>query len=91
MSWPSDFRGTGLAQEAARALQVYAFTTLDMLCLLAMPDVKNERSARFLARLGYEERAAENEPEGTYRFFELYRDDEARGLMRGRFDGAGEG
>jgi RimJ/RimL family protein N-acetyltransferase len=80
------FRGAGLAQEAVRALQRYLFERLDMLMLLAMPDRKNERSARFLTRLGYEERAEDYGERERNRFFELYRDAEARRQMRDRFE-----
>ena len=80
------FRGTGLAQEAVRALHGYLFERLDKLMLLAMPDRRNERSARFLARLGYEERTEEYGGGETRRYFELYRDGEARRQMRERFE-----
>jgi RimJ/RimL family protein N-acetyltransferase len=76
------FRGTGLAQQAVRALQSYLFERLDKLMLLAVPDRRNERSARFLTRLGYEERTEEYMGRETYRYFELYRDAEARRMMR---------
>lgn len=75
------FRGGGLAQEAVGALQDHLFRTHDMLMLLAMPSKANERSARFLASLGYEERTEDYCAKDKYRFFELYRNPEARLLM----------
>ncbi len=54
--------------------------------VLAMPDKRNERSARFLARLGYEERSENYLAKDRYRFFELYRDDEARQQMHERYE-----
>ncbi len=80
------FRGTGLAQQAVRALQGYLFERLDMLMLLAMPDCKNERSARFLLRLGYEQSTEKYGGRDRNRFFELHRDDDARQQMKERFE-----
>lgn len=78
-------RGSGLAEEAVRALQDHLYQTLDMLMLLAMPDRENERSARFLKKLGYEERSHDFCASDRYRFFELYRDANAKRLMLERF------
>lgn len=80
-----NFRGSGLAAEAVRALQDHLFKSLDMLTLLAMPDKQNERSIRFLEKLGYEERTQDYCAKDRYRFFELYRDAESRRLMLDRF------
>lgn len=79
------YRGTGLTQEAVRALQTYLFVNLGMLTLIAISDKKNYRSARFLTRLGYEERTQDYSENGTNRFFELHRDAGARERMRCRF------
>ena len=55
-----------------------------MLMLVAIPDRANERSARFLVKLGYEERTQDYPATDEYRFFELYRDPEARRRMLDR-------
>lgn len=83
------FRGTGLAQNAVGALQSYAFSRLDMLVLLAIPDGCNERSIRFLRRLGYEEFTNEEIEKGPNRFFELFRGPRARRQYSNRFAGPG--
>lgn len=80
------YRGTGMAQEAVRALQVYLFSQFDMLTLFAISDRRNERGARFLARLGYEERTENCVEKRANRLFELHRDAEAREQMRNRFE-----
>jgi RimJ/RimL family protein N-acetyltransferase len=80
------FRGSGLAQEAVGALQDHMFQTRDMLMLLAMPARANERSARFLVKLGYEERTRDYAETDKIRFFELYRDPQALRQMQHRFE-----
>jgi RimJ/RimL family protein N-acetyltransferase len=79
------FRGSGLAQNAVRALQTYAFSRLDMLVLLAIPDRRNERSIRFLQRLGYQENTDAYVEKGPNRFFELFRSPKARRQYNNRF------
>ncbi len=79
-------RGTGVAYEAVTALQSYLFHTFDMLMLLAYPERPNERSVRFLRRLGYSERIEDYVDRDANRYFELYRDRDAEEQMACRFE-----
>jgi RimJ/RimL family protein N-acetyltransferase len=80
------FRGTGLAYEAMRHFHQYLFRKMDRLLLVAFPDRNNERSCRFLQKLGYEDRTLDYEhydpdrpkKELKDRFFELYRSHRTR-------------
>lgn len=47
-----DYRGRGYATEAARALIHYAFTTLNLRCIVATTEYDNEASQAVMQRLG---------------------------------------
>jgi len=49
------FRGSGVAKEAVLHLQQYLFQQMDMLYLTAYTKQDNERSIRFLEKMGYVE------------------------------------
>lgn len=49
------YRGSGLAKEAVEHLQAYLFQGMDMLSVTAYTKHTNERSIRFLEKMGYVE------------------------------------
>ncbi len=75
------YRGTGIAQEAVQHLQQYLFTKMNMLYLLAYTKDKNQRSQRFLKKLGYED-VTLRYAGGGKSYFHLYRSKRAKSMVR---------